>query len=168
MIMDMHMQPFTPEDVQAALDLLDPAIRIRFFETTTATSQQAADNIGCALGQIVKSLCFMVDAQPISVLTSGDQRVDDRKLAAFYAVGRKKVRAATPEECIHIWGYVPGGVAPKPYRTPDIPIYVDAALQRYELVYAAGGAHNALFPISLAQLIVWTGGQIADVVKAAE
>lgn len=166
--MAMQMQSFTPEDVQAAIDLFDPSIRILFFETTTATSQQAADNIGCALGQIVKSLCFMVDVQPIAVLTSGDQRVDDRKLASLYNVGRKKVKAATPEECVRIWGYLPGGVAPKPYRTSNIPVYIDAALQRYQQVYAAGGAHNAIFPISLQQLIAWTGGQIMDVVKTAE
>lgn len=162
------MQPLTPADVQAALDQLDPSIRIRFFESTTATSQQAADNIGCELGQIVKSICFMVDQQPVSVLASGDQRVDDRKLAALYNVGRKKVKAATAEQCIQIWGYAPGGVAPQPHRTPNIPIYIDDSLQRYDLLYAAGGDHNAIFPITLAQLITWTKGIVADVVKKGE
>lgn len=48
-------------DVQAALDNLGLAIVIIEFDSSTATSQQAADNIGCQLGQIVKSLGFMID-----------------------------------------------------------------------------------------------------------
>lgn len=157
------MQPLTTTDVQAALDQLGLGIQIRLFDSSTATSQQAADNIGCELGQIVKSLCFIIDGQPIVVLASGDQRVDDRKLAEFYGVGRKKVKIASVEECVAIYGYEPGGVPPVGHRTPGLPIYIDDSLQRYEMLYAAGGAHNAIFPITLAQLTAATGGMIADV-----
>lgn len=157
------MQPLTTTDVQAALDQLGLGIQIRLFDSSTATSQQAADNIGCELGQIVKSLCFIIDGQPIVVLASGDQRVDDRKLADFYGVGRKKVKIASAEECVAIYGYEPGGVPPVGHRTPGLPIYIDDSLQRYEMLYAAGGAHNAIFPITLAQLTAATGGMIADV-----
>ena len=157
------MQPLTTTDVQAALDQLGLGIQIRLFDISTATSQQAADNIGCELGQIVKSLCFIIDGQPIVVLASGDQRVDDRKLAEFYGVGRKKVKIASAEECVAIYGYEPGGVPPVGHRTPGLPIYIDDSLQRYEMLYAAGGAHNAIFPITLAQLTAATGGMIADV-----
>lgn len=157
------MQPLTTTDVQAALDQLGLGIQIRLFDSSTATSQQAADNIGCELGQIVKSLCFIIDGQPIVVLASGDQRVDDRKLAEFYGVGRKKVKIASVEECVAIYGYEPGGVPPVGHRTPGLPIYIDDSLQRYEMLYAAGGAHNAIFPITLAQLTAATGGTIADV-----
>jgi prolyl-tRNA editing enzyme YbaK/EbsC (Cys-tRNA(Pro) deacylase) len=159
------MQTLTPADVQAALDKLNTGITIRFFENTTATSQQAADNIGCELGQIVKSLAFIVDEKPIIVLASGDQRVDDKKLAALYNVGRKKVRTASAEQCVKIYGYAPGGVPPLAHRTPELPIYMDDSLKRYEQVYAAGGAHNAIFPITLVLLQQITGGQFADVVK---
>ena len=155
------MEPLTPADVQAALDRW--GIKIHFFENSTATSQLAADNIGCELGQIVKSLAFIVDDQPIVVLASGDQRVDDRKLAAMFNVGRKKVKVATPEQCIEIYGYAPGGVPPLAHRSPDLPMYLDDSLQRYQQLYAAGGAHNAIFPIMLQQLIEMTGAQFADV-----
>jgi prolyl-tRNA editing enzyme YbaK/EbsC (Cys-tRNA(Pro) deacylase) len=161
------MQALTPEHVQAELDRLNTGIQIHFFATTTATSQQAADNIGCELGQIVKSILFIVDGQPIVVLTSGDQYVDDRKLAARFEVGRKKVKTAKPEECITIYGYAPGAVPPLAYRTPNIIVLADQSLQRYETVYAAGGAHNAIFPVGLAQLITITGATFADVVKDA-
>jgi prolyl-tRNA editing enzyme YbaK/EbsC (Cys-tRNA(Pro) deacylase) len=151
--------------VQAELDRLNTGIQIRFFESTTATSQQAADNIGCELGQIVKSILFIIDGQPIVVLTSGDQYVDDRKLATRFEVGRKKVKTAKPEECIAIYGYAPGAVPPLAYRSPNIIVLADEALQRYETVYAAGGAHNAIFPVELTQLIAITGATFAEVVK---
>lgn len=159
------MQPLTPADVQAALDRLETGIRIHFFDSSTATSQQAADNIGCELGQIIKSLAFIVDGQPIIVLASGDQFVDDRKLAAMFGVGRKKVKTANADQCIEIYGYAPGGVPPLAHRTAGLPVYIDESLQRYEQLYAAGGAHNAIFPITLQHLVEISGGQIADVRK---
>lgn len=159
------MQPLMPADVQAALDQLNLGIAIRFFENSTATSQQAADNIGCELGQIVKSLAFIIDEKPILVLASGDQRVDDKKLAAIYNVGRKKVKTASPEQCVEIYGYAPGGVPPLAHRTPGLPVHIDDSLKRYDQLYAAGGAHNAIFPITLKQLEQVTNGQIADVAK---
>ena len=153
----------TPSDVQHALDALKLGIEIQFFDTPTATSQQAAENIGCELGQIAKSLAFMVDGQPVLVIASGDQRVDSKKLAGLMAVSRKRVTVATPEQCVQYYGYAPGGVPPVGLRTPDMPVYIDDSLQRYEQIYAAAGAHNAIFPILLPQLVEATGGQLADV-----
>ena len=162
------METLTPDQVQAALDSFGQGIRIRFFDHSTATSQLAADNIGCELGQIAKSLAFIIDGQPIVVIAAGDQRVDDKKLAALYNVGRKKVRPATPEQCVEIYGYAPGGVPPLAYRTPGLPVHLDESLQRYEQIYAAGGAHNAIFPVTLAQLVQISGGHFADVRKEAQ
>jgi prolyl-tRNA editing enzyme YbaK/EbsC (Cys-tRNA(Pro) deacylase) len=161
------MEPLTPEYVQAALDGFNLGIQIRFFDNSTATSQQAADNIGCELGQIAKSLAFLIDGQPVVVIASGDQRVDDKKLAALYNVGRKKVRSATPEQCVEIYGYAPGGVPPLAYRTPGLPVHLDDSLKRYQQIYAAGGAHNAIFPVTLDQLAQISGGQFSDVKKDA-
>ena len=158
------MQPLMPADMQAALDKLNFGIRIRFFDTPTATSQQAADNVGCLLGQIIKSICFLVDGQPIIVLTSGDQKVDDRKLADLYGVGRKKVKAADAVQLVEIYGYEPGSVPPFGHRSA-IPTYIDQTLARFEQLYAAGGAHNAIFPITLEQLQAATGGKLLDVVR---
>lgn len=165
----MAFTPLTPQDVQAALDQFGFDVQIRFFETTTATSQQAADNIGCALGQIVKSLCFIIETeagrQPILVLVSGDQRVDDRKIAERFGVGRKRVKIASAEECIEIYGYPPGSVPPIGHRTNSLPKLIDRTLERWDQLYAAGGAHNAIFPITLEQLQRATGGEIADLVR---
>lgn len=92
------MQAMGVADVQNALDQLQLDIRILEFESATATAQQAADNIGCELGQIVKSLGFILSkTRPVLVLASGDQSVDERKLGAMFRVGRKQVRMMNAE-----------------------------------------------------------------------
>ena len=155
-----------PENVRQALSDLDLDIEIIEFEDSTATSQMAADNIGCELGQIVKSLGFMINKQtPILVLASGDQIVDDRKLATLLEVGRKKVRMMTAEQCIEILGYAPGGVPPIGHRDNNFDIYMDEMLKRYEIVYAAGGSAQTIFPIKLDILELVTGALFADVAK---
>ncbi|MBC7871772.1 MAG: YbaK/EbsC family protein [Chitinophagaceae bacterium] len=161
------MEALTPADVQNALKRLNLDVKIQTFEASTATSQQAADAIGCELGQIVKSLAFIIDDQPILVLASGDQRIDDKKLAAIFNVGRKKVKTATAEECVSIYGYAPGGVPPFGHRISGLPTYLDDSLQRYEQLFAAGGSPNAIFPLTLTQLVAATGGQFADVKREA-
>ncbi len=156
------MQPLTPDDVQHALDQFDLGLKIQFFEESTATSQEAADAIGTTLGSIVKSLCFMVEGQPLIVLAAGDRRVDDRKLAAIYGVSRKKVKVATPDQCVEVFGYSPGSVPPLAHRSADLPVYIEDSLARFTQLYAAAGAPNAIFPVTLAQLQQITGGQLTD------
>ncbi len=160
------MEPLTSQAVQAALDALGTGIQVQIFETSTATSAEAAASIGTTLGSIVKSLVFMVDGQPLVILASGDQRIDTRKLAAMYNISRKKVKVATTEECVTIIGYAPGGVPPVGHRS-RVPMLIDQTLGRYEMVYAAAGAPNAIFPIPYAKLVEITGGQVADVVIEA-
>ena len=160
------MQAMTSSDVQATLDALGLDIQITEFDSSTATSQMAADNVGCELGQIVKSLGFMINKEkPILVLTSGDQTIDDRKIAKLFEVGRKKVRMMNAEQCIEILGYAPGGVPPIGHRKTDFPVYIDDMLKRYETVYAAGGSAQTIFPIHLEQLQEITHATFADVVR---
>src|ERR1051326_2031102 len=106
------MEALTPDHVQMALDALHPGITIRLFPHSTATASLAAESIGCEIGQIAKSLCFVVHDRPILVIVSGDQRVDERKLATLLGVTRKAVKFATPDQCIEYYGYTPGGIPP--------------------------------------------------------
>ena len=160
------MQVLDATDVKRTLRDLKLEVDVIEFDSSTATAQQAAQNIGCELGQIVKSLGFIVNkTTPVLVLTSGDHSVDERKLAALLSAGRKRVRMMTAEQCISVLGYSPGGVPPIGHRTGGFAIYLDQSLQRFGLVYAAAGADNAVFPIRLRTLQQVTGGAFADLVK---
>lgn len=155
------MKELTTEDVRAALAAHGLNDVIRTFSESTATSEEAAAAIGTPLGTIVKSLCFMVDGQPVVVLAAGDHRVDSKKLAELSGVAKKRVKIASAEETLTATGYLPGGVPPVGHSQP-VPILIDDTLSRYENVYAAAGSPNAIFPITLEKLIEITGGRMAD------
>ncbi len=154
----------TTDDVQAALIAVGLDVQVMLFQQSTATAQQAADAIGTPLGSIVKSLCFVVAGQPVLVLAAGDRLVDDRKLGSLYDVGRKKVKIADYETTVRTTGYAPGGVPPVGHPTP-LPVLVDASLQRFQKVFAAAGAPNAVFPIGLSELVRITSGRVVDIAK---
>ena len=46
-------------------------------------------------------------------------------------------------------------------------MYLDLALQRYTEIYPAGGASNAIFGITVAQLVQISGGTFAEVQRDA-
>lgn len=162
------MEPLTSAHVQQTIASLLHGVRILTFEQSTATSALAAAVLGCELGQIAKSICFLVEDRPVLVVASGDQQVDDRKIAAALGVGRKRVKLAKPEECLSIWGYWPGSVPPLAHRTPMAHTFLDLALQRYNMIYAAGGSANSMLPLTISQLELATGGQWLDTARPSD
>lgn len=159
------MQPLTTEHVQAVLAEYEYDFEILSFDASTATSEMAAAAIGCTVGQIAKSMCFMINGEPLLVVASGTNSVDDRKLAKRFEVGRKKVKFAKPDQCIEIFGYAPGGVPPVGHRTPNIPVLLDNDLQPYDNIYAAAGTANINFGLTPQQLAEITNGTWVDVAK---
>lgn len=157
---------FSPEYVQKVLDQFGLGLRVIHFEVSTFTSEDAARAIGCELGQIAKSLCLMVGGSPVVVVASGDRKMADAKLAQHFAIGRKKIKIATAEECIHYFGYPPGGVAPVGHRTSGMPVLIDESLARWPRIYAAAGTHHDNFELTFEQLVRITGGTVADCTKA--
>lgn len=131
------------------------------FERPTRTAQEAAEAIGCAVGQIVKSLCFSVHGAPVMALVSGDNQLDTRKLAVLCEVGRKKVKRADADLVRQATGFAIGGVPPFGH-TSDMAIYVDRDLTSYVEVWAAAGTPHAVFPIEPQELVVLTKGIVAD------
>ncbi|HEY3238166.1 MAG TPA: YbaK/EbsC family protein, partial [Acidimicrobiia bacterium] len=83
---------------------------IRTFPEGTQTAEAAASAVACDVAQIVKSLVFVADGQPILVLTSGANRADPERLAAL--AGASEVRRATPEEAREATGFGIGGTPP--------------------------------------------------------
>ena len=154
------------ERVQAALDALDLGIQVQRFEVPTATAAQAAAAIGCELGAIVKSLCFLIDSdrasgrqQPVLVLAAGDRRVDSKALRRIFQVSKKKVKIADPATVLAATGYAVGGVPPLGHPA-SLPILIDDSLARFETVHAAAGSADSIFAIPYQTLVEVTHGQV--------
>ena len=157
--------PLTPEHVQQVLDTFNLDLRVEHYDNTTFTSEDAARAIGCELGQIAKSICLMVGDRPVLVVASGDVRVSDAKVAKLFGIGRKKVKIAKPEQCVEIFGYPPGGVAPVGHRSPDVTVILDASLGRWDVIHAAAGTPHDNFTLNFDQLQQITGAAVEDCAK---
>jgi prolyl-tRNA editing enzyme YbaK/EbsC (Cys-tRNA(Pro) deacylase) len=133
---------------------------MRVLPDAVTTAAAAAAALGVEVGQIANSLVFDADGAPLLVLTSGAHRVDTGKVAALVGAGR--VRRASPEFVRAATGQPIGGIAPVGHPAP-LRTLVDRALQQYDEVWAAGGIPHAVFPTTCAELVVVTGGELADV-----
>lgn len=152
------MHPASQKVLEAAQRLGLP-IDIRQFDQSTRTAQEAAEAIGVSLGQIVKSLVFVADGQPILVLASGPNRADTAKLAR--QAKAQQVRRASADEVQTATGFVIGGVPPIGHSQP-LPVYLDRDLMQYDSVWAAAGTPNTVFAIEPRQLAQASGAVIAD------
>jgi prolyl-tRNA editing enzyme YbaK/EbsC (Cys-tRNA(Pro) deacylase) len=148
--------------VAAALQRLDHRHAPRWLQVAARTSQEAADALGVALGQIAKSVVFRrrVDDQAVLVITSGDRRVDEQRLAALVGpVGRADaqfVKART--------GFAIGGVSPVALLGEPT-LLLDRELQRFDEIWAAAGHPNGVFRLSPQDLQRLTGAPWAEVVS---
>ncbi|MBM3471132.1 MAG: YbaK/EbsC family protein [Armatimonadetes bacterium] len=148
--------------VYQALSALGVCAEIQEFPQGTRTAQDAADAIGTTLGQIVKSLVFLADGRPVLVLASGKNRVDSGKLAR--AAGAGKIERADADRVRAATGFAIGGVPPVGHAAP-METYIDVDLLSYEIVYAAAGTPNAIFPIAPSDLVRVTGGRVAELAQ---
>jgi Cys-tRNA(Pro) deacylase len=131
---------------------------VRAYAESTRTAEEAATAIGAMVGQIVKSLIFLADGQPILALVSGVNRLDTAKLAQV--VGAKITRADA-ETVRATTGYAIGGVPPIGLAT-SLPVYFDRDLLQYAEVWAAAGTPHAVFCIAPDALAHITDAQVAD------
>lgn len=134
-------------------------IEVRELAESTKTAPMAAKAVGAPLGSIVKSLLFLADGRPILVLVAGDRRADLQKIAEL--IEAQKVTIADAETVRHVTGYAIGGVPPIGHKEP-LPTLVDDSLLRYDLVYAAAGAPNAVFAIPTQALLDLVGGEAVN------
>ena len=128
---------------------------VRRFPEGTKTAADAARAIGCAVGQIVKSLVFVADESPFLALTSGSNLADTARLAAILGVA--EVRRATPEEAREATGFAIGGTPPFGHPHP-LTVLVDQDLLTYRELWAAAGTPDSVFPITPETLVAASGG----------
>lgn len=136
-------------------------LKIIELEVPARTARQAADELGCGLGQIANSLIFKGTEtnKPILILTSGANRVDEKAVKKFIGeelarVGAKFVLEAT--------GFPIGGIPPIAHKT-EMDTYIDEDLFKYEEIWAAGGTPETLFKLTPKILEDITGGRVISV-----
>ena len=134
--------------------------QVRELPEPAPTAASAAAQLGCEVGAIANSLIFNADGQPLLILTCGAHRVKVGAIAARY--GFSSVKRADPEFVRSTTGQVIGGVAPVGHPAP-LRTLVDVWLDKYDVVWAAGGHQHVVFPTSYAELLQITSGEPADV-----
>lgn len=134
-----------------------------WLDAAARTSQEAAELLGVAVGQIAKSVIFRrrADDAAVLVVTSGDRRVDEKRVAAITGPLARAdadfVKART--------GFSIGGVAPLAHAHEAVTL-IDRELFRYTEIWAAAGHPNGVFRLAPQDLVRLTGAPVADVVQA--
>jgi prolyl-tRNA editing enzyme YbaK/EbsC (Cys-tRNA(Pro) deacylase) len=118
-------------------------VEVRMLGASARTADEAAAAVGCEVGQIVKSLVFIRDKQPLMVLCAGDRRVDAKRLGLVPA-SAEEARAAT--------GFAIGGIPPLGHDSA-LETVVDGSLRRFRTVWCAAGTPHAVFEVGTEELI---------------
>lgn len=120
-------------------------VEVQVLPDSTRTAAEAAAAVGCDVGQIVKSLVFVVDGEPTMCLCAGDRRVDPAKLG-------DGARPATADEARAATGFSIGGVPPLGHDSP-LPTVLDESLRRFPTVWCAAGTPHAVFEVPIDELL---------------
>ncbi|RDI70862.1 YbaK/EbsC family protein [Halopelagius longus] len=147
-----------------ASERYDFEVTVEEFPEGTKTAADAADAVGCDVGQIASSLVFDCDGELVVVVTSGANRVSEAKLAAHLGLDEGDVSMADPEEIREVVGWSIGGVPPFCHET-DLRVLFDESLSEYDTVWGAAGTPSAMFPVSPEELRRLADATPADVAE---
>ncbi|RCX20078.1 Cys-tRNA(Pro) deacylase [Anaerobacterium chartisolvens] len=149
------------QTVQEVLNKYGLELRVVEFDESTRTSQDAANTIGCELGQIAKSLIFRSkeSKKPVCVIASGKNRVNEKKIAQYIG---EKIEKADAAFVLEHTGFAIGGIPPVGHATEMSPL-IDEDLMEYIDIWAAAGTPHAVFKLSSEDLLKITKGQIVSV-----
>jgi len=158
---ELHSLPETVQRVARLLQGAGHPHAPQMLDDACRTAQQAADALGIAVGQIAKSIIFQrkSDDAAVLVITSGDRRVDEKKVDAI--VG--KTGRADAEFVKAKTGFSIGGVSPFAHATPPVTL-IDRELFRFDDIWAAAGHPHAVVRLAPQDLERLTGAPVADVV----
>ena len=146
--------------VRAFLEERGLAEGLTHFEQSTKTAAEAAEVMGCELGQIVKSLLVVADGTAVLALVAGDRRADLKAIGD--ELGAKKVRMAHADLVREATGYAIGGVCP--FDLPEeLMVLVDESLTRFEVVFPAAGTPSSMVRMRFDDLERLVSGRVAHI-----
>jgi len=146
------------QKVQAALQEHGLTCEVVQMQKTTRSAKDAAEAVGCKVGQIVKSLIFSgkQSKQPILVVTSGANRVNEKTISQHVS---EPITMADADFVREKTGFAIGGVPPVGHRT-KLNIFIDEDLLQYEEIWAAAGTPHAVFKLTPDELKMLTDGTV--------
>ncbi len=149
------------EKVQEALQRLGFKNKVLELQTTTRTSAEAAQAVGCEVGQIAKSIVFRTvkTDQPVLVIASGPNRINEKRIEEKVS---EPIGKADADFVRQKTGFVIGGVPPVGHKE-KMQIFIDEDLLKYQEIWAAAGTPNALFKLTPSELIRMTGGEVISI-----
>ena len=148
--------------VQEFITQFDSKLKILTLDTTARTAKDAAESLGCEVGEIVKSSVFRADDTFLICLVAGDKRCSLNKLKKV--IGKKDVCMANADEVKTNTGFSIGGVAPVAHLK-KLNILIDQSLGRFQSVFAAAGHPNSIFKIKYDKLVQMTKGEVKEIIE---
>ena len=154
--------------VLAAAERKGVTLDVVAFDESTHTAAEAAAAVGAELGQIVKSLVFVIPTngsiEPVLCLVAGHNRVDLARLAAVLQA--PDIRRATAKEARELTGYSIGGIPPIGFDRP-IRVVMDPDLGRYPEVWAAAGLETTVFAVPPGTLRILADATVVPIAETA-
>ena len=149
------------QKVQRTLKSLGFSDEIVIFPDSTRTAVEAAQAVGCQVGQIVKSLVFKGarSHQPVLALVSGANRVNEKRLGSLLG---EEIEKADADFVRQHTGFAVGGVPPVGH-VERLATFIDQDLLQYDEIWAAAGSPHTVFRLTPGDLQSLTGGQIVSV-----
>jgi Cys-tRNA(Pro)/Cys-tRNA(Cys) deacylase len=114
---------------------------------------QAAEALGVAPGEVLKTLMVRIDGRPACVVLASDREVAMKKLAA--ALGGKSAEMMKPADAERLTGYRVGGVSPFAQKK-RVPVVLDAEAAALPSAFVNGGQRGLqvrLAPAELARVL---------------
>lgn len=118
-------------------------IEVKTLSDSARAAALAAAALNVEVGQIVKSLVFLRNDEPVLVLCAGDRRVDAKRLG---------LSAAPADRVRDVTGFSIGGIPPLGHDV-ELPTTIDESLRRFRVVWAAAGTPHDVFAIDTEALI---------------
>ena len=152
----------TNKNLQCFIDENQIIAEILPMEADTPTVPAAARALGVKEEQIIKSLVFLVDGQPILIIGNGTRKLDNRQIARHFGVGRKRVKMARADQALEITGYVVGAMPPFGHQA-RLKTIVDSGAMAHTEIFGGGGEINAMLRLTPEELLRVTGAEIVTV-----
>jgi len=134
------------------------------LDVPTPTVETAAQAVHARPEQIIKSILFLVDDQPVLAIACGLSNIGRRAIADLYGVGKKRVKLAPPDKVVEISGYEVGAMPPFGHRHPIITLMDRKVLDLHE-AYAGGGAEDTLVRLDPHEILRVSGAKVLDLLE---